>query len=393
MAQLVHNFDEVYDRRGSDCKKYNPGKFPAEVLPMWIADTDFRCPAPAIEAAKKRLEHEAFGYPYELPEFNSSVKHWQKVRHGWDIEEKWVENAWGVIPAFTYIVREFANPGDQILCHTPLYSPLRESVRDNGRELVSLSMINTDNHYTIDFDAFEKALQSKKARMYILCNPHNPTGRVFTEEELRKIGDLCKKYKVLVFSDEIHGDIIYEGYKHIPFASLSPEYADFTITGINPGKTFNVAGIRTGAVIISNPEIMKRFIIARQASKGLGRTVVGQQVFIACYQECEYYVDQLVPYLQANMEYAYNFIKDRLPEIKMSKPEGMYLLWMDCRSLGLSQADLMKLFAEVGKIGLNSGTEFGPEGTGYARLNIAVPRATLEEGMHRVETAIKSTRK
>lgn len=391
--KLIHDFDEYLDRRGSDCKKYNPGQYAADVLPMWIADTDFRVPAPVAEAARNRASHEAFGYPYELPAFNTSVKSWMKKRHDWDIQEDWVEFVTGVIPAAIFAIRAFTNEDDKVLVQTPLYPPLREAVVDNGRELITSPFIETDGYYTIDFEDFEKKLADPKTKMFLLCNPHNPVGRVFTKEELTKIGELCVKHGVLIFNDEIHADIVFGENKHTAFASLSEDFANITITSLNPGKTFNVAGVRTAAVIISNKDLMDRFILERKSAKAMGRTVFGQNVFVACYEHGEYYADQLVEYLEGNLDYAYNYIKDNVPLIKFNKPEGLYLLWLDCREFGLSQEELVKLFTEEGKIGLNSGTSFGVEGTGFMRLNMAVPRATLEEGLKRIKAAADSLKK
>lgn len=387
--ERMHNFDEIVNRRGSDCKKYNPSVCSDENLPMWIADMDFKVPAPVEEAAKLRAEHPVFGYPCELPEFNLSVKKWIKKRHDWDIEEGWVEFVTGVVPAAIFAIQGFTNPGDKVVVQTPLYPPLREAVVDNGRQLITSPFVEEDNYYTIDFEDLEKKLADSRTKMFILCNPHNPVGRVFTEEELKKIGELCIKHDVMVFSDEIHADIVYSGYKHIPFASLSSEFADITITSLNPGKTFNVAGVRTGAVIISNPRVMERFLVVRKNNKAMGRTVFGQNVFIACYKECEYYVNQLIPYLEANVNFVDNYIKENIPSIKFRKPEGLYLLWLDCRELKLSQEDLMKLFKEKGKITLNCGSTFGVEGNGYVRINIAAPRAVVEDGLNRIKAAVE----
>lgn len=388
--ERIHDFDEIVVRRGSDCKKYNPGLYGEDVLPMWIADTDFKVPAPVAEAAINRASHEVFGYPYELPEFNEAVKEWMKKRHDWDINEEWVEFVTGVVPAAIFAIQGFTNPGDKIVVLTPLYPPLREAIVDNGRQLITSSFIEKNNYYTIDFNDLKNKLKDPRTRMFILCNPHNPVGRVFTEEELRRIGELCLKYNVMVFADEIHSDIVYKGYKHIPFASLSPEFADITITSLNPGKTFNVAGVRTAAVIISNPEIMNRFLIVRKNNKAMGRTVFGQNIFIACYKHCEYYADQLIPYLESNVDYVCNYIKENVPSIKFRKPEGLYLLWLDCRELGLSQDELINLFVKEGKIAMNSGSTFGIEGEGFVRMNVAVPKSVVEEGMKRIEKAVNS---
>lgn len=385
---MKHNFDEVYSRRGSDCKKYNPRKFGKDILPMWIADTDFRCPEPVIQEARKRAEHECFGYPYELPEFNHYAKLWMEKRHGWSFDEEAVEFVTGVVPAAIFAIREFTQPGDQILVHTPLYSPLREAVRDNGRNLIEQSLIEKDGYYSIDFDLMENYLKNPRCTMFILCNPHNPVGRVWAEEELRKIGDLCLKYNVVIFNDEIHADIVYKGYKHTCLVSLDKKYEKNVITSFNPGKTFNVAGVRTAAVIIPNKDLRERFIKSRKNNKAMGRTVFGQNIFIACYRDCEYYADQLVEYLEENQNYVKDFIDKKLPEIKFRKQEGLYLMWLDCRQMNLSQKKLMELFERDGKIGFNNGEDFGKEGYGFVRMNIAVPREILKEGLNRLERAV-----
>jgi len=392
MTNRVHNFDEVYDRRGSDCKKYNPGRFAEDVLPMWIADTDFRVPEPVIEAARKRASHEAFGYPYELPAFNTAVKSWMQRRHQWDISEQAVEFVTGVVPAAIFAIRELTRPGDFIALMTPLYSPLQEAVRDNGRYIAENKLIETDGYFTIDFEDLEKQLAHPRTTMLILCNPHNPVGRVFTKDELLKIGELCLKHHVWVFSDEIHADIVFSGHKHIPFASLSAEFSDITITSLNPGKSFNVAGVRTAAVIIENQQLMERFIVSRKNNKAMGRTVFGQNIFIACYEHCEYYIDQEIPYIERNIDYVKQFIDDNIPEINFIKPEATYLLWLDCRSLQLPQNELITLFEVDGKLGLNNGADFGEAGEGHVRMNVAVPRATVEEGCRRLLAAIESYR-
>lgn len=393
MEKMVHNFDEYYDRRGVDSKKYSAGKFEEDVLPMWIADTDFRCPKPVMDAIRKRAEHETLGYPEELAEFQQAAKGWMAKRHGWEVEEDWIQFVTGVVPGAIFTLLSNTQPGDQVVCLGPLFGPLRACVIDNGRQLVESPFINEEENYTINFEDLEKKLSSAKATMFIMCNPHNPVGKVFTEEELRKIGELCLKHHCIIFNDEIHGDIVYKGHKHVCLASLSKEIADITVTGFNPGKTFNVGGIRTAGCIIPNTVLRERFLTARKKGKGMGRNIFGQAAFIACYRDCEYYVDQMLEYLESNLDYVEAFIKEKLPEIKFHCPDGLYLLWVNCKGLNLSQPELMDLFEKTGKIGLNSGLEFGPLGEGYVRLNIAVPRVTLEEGMKRIETAVKSLRR
>ena len=391
MEKMI-DFDELYSRRGSDCKKYNPGKFSEDILPMWIADTDFRCPIECIEAAKERVNHECYGYPYELPEFNSAVKSYLNNRHGWEIEEDWVEFVTGVVPAAIFAIRAFTNPGDKVVVQTPLYPPLREAVRDNGRLLDEQSLVEHEGYYTIDFVELEKSFRDPRTKMYILVNPHNPVGRSWTRKELEKLAELCIKYNIIVFNDEIHSDIIYGNNRHVCFHNLNEEIANLTITSSNPGKTFNVAGVRTAYVLISNKELRDKFLVSRKNNKAMGRTVIGQQVFIAAYSQCEYYVDQLVPYLEKNVNFVEQFISEKLPEIKFTKPEATYLMWLDCRELGLDQKELMNLFENVGKVGFNDGSSFGNEGTGFVRMNIAAPRKIVEEGLRRIEKAVQEWR-
>ena len=382
------DFGEIYSRRGSDCKKYNPGKFAEDVLPMWIADTDFKSPKECIDAAISRASHECYGYPYELPEFNGAVKKYLKNRHDWDVEENWIDFVTGVVPAAIFAIRAFSNPGDKIIVHTPLYSPLREAVRDNGRILVEQSLIEEDGRYTIDFEALEEAFKCSRAKMFILVNPHNPVGRSWNKEELERIAELCVKYNIIVFNDEIHSDFIYGNKKHIPFHNLNEEIANLTITSSNPGKTFNVAGVRTAYVLISNEDLRRKFIVSRKNNKAMGRTIIGQQVFIAAYSQCEYYVEQIVPYVEENVNLVEEFLRENVPEIKFNKPEATYLMWLDCRELGLTQEELNALFEHKGKVGFNSGADFGKEGIGFVRMNVAAPREVVMEGLRRVKKAV-----
>ncbi len=387
---LVHDFDEYVERRNTDSKKYGSGDFSEDVLPMWIADTDFRSPEPVVKTAIERASHGLFGYPYDTEEFNEVVKNWMVKRHNWAIETKDIAFVSGVVHGALYTLDAFTNQGDKVVCLTPLFGPLQSIVEENGRHIVKSSMIEKNGFYTIDFEDLETKLKDPRVSMFILCNPHNPVGRVFTVEELEKIGNLCLENDVIIFNDEVHADIVFSGSKHVSIPSISKELSQITVTGMNPGKTFNVGGIRTASVIIQNPKMMEKFLIARKKHKGLGRTVFGQNIFISCYRDCEYYVNQMVDYIEKNIDYVKSYIDENIKEIKFRKPEGMYLLWLDCRKLNLTQEQLMNLFKEEGKIGMNSGTSFGVEGTGFVRLNVAVPRTVLEEGMKRIKKAVDS---
>lgn len=390
----LYNFDEYVDRRGSDCKKYASDVCPEDVLPMWIADTDFKVPVEVEEAAKKRVDHACFGYPTDLPEFNKSFQGWLKRRHGWEVKEEDIVFATGVIPAVIFYLRAFTQPGDQIVVNTPLYPPLREAVVDNGRILKESSLIKKGDEYGINWQEMEDLFKDPRTTMFFLCNPHNPIGKVYCREDLEKLSKLCLKYHVLVFSDEIHSDIIIDkNKKHIPFASLNKETADITCTGYNPGKAFNVAGVRTAACVITNPVLRERFLVSRKNNKAMGRTILGQNVFIACYENGDAYVDQLIDYLNKNYAYLKESLAKDLPQLGVSVLEGTYLVWLDFSKYTHDHEELIKCLEGVGKIKLNDGRTFGKEGDLHMRINIAVPFRTLEDGINRIKKAVKALEK
>lgn len=384
----LHDFDEIIERRGTDSKKYDPSLYPQDVLPMWIADTDFKCPTPLIEKVVKRAEHGLYGYPYNKKSFAEASKKWMKTRFDWDIEENWVEYTPGVIPGIIYAVRALSQPGDNIVIQTPVYPPFHQLVTNNGRTLFKNTMLLKNGKYYIDFDDLEKKLMESRTKIMILCNPHNPSGRVFTKEELTRIGELCIKYNVFVISDEIHCDLVYKGHKHIPFASISHELAQNSMVCINPSKTFNTAGFRTAAIIVPNEWIKKQIYESIVNNKAYGRTIFGTLAFETVYNECEYYADQLIEYLQKNMEVTIDYFEKNIKQIKVIKPEATYLLWLDCRGLGLGQEELEEFMVKKAKVGLNNGQTFGHEGIGFMRINIACPRNKLLEGLSRIENAI-----
>lgn len=389
---LKHNFDEIVDRRGTECKKWDT--YGEDVIPMWIADTDFKCPKPVVDAMVKRAEHGVYGYPVNSKNFEKAVCNWQKKRFGWDIEVDWVEHTPAVVPAIVFAIRAFTQPGDHVVLHLPAYHPFHDIIPNNGRHISGNELIQKeDGKYYIDFEDLEKRLSHPRATMLLLCSPHNPVGKCFTREELMKIGELCLKYNVLVISDEIHSDIIYKGHQHIPFASLSPEIANNSIVCVNPSKTFNNAGVRTGAVVIPNRNLHDLFYASVANNKAYGRTVFGTLPLEVAYNECDYYADQLIEYLQGNLDYLKDFCKNRIPEIKIGEPEATYLIWIDCKALNMGPTELKNFFLEKAKVAMNEGSTFGKGGTGFMRMNIACRRELLVEGLNRIEAAIKSIRK
>lgn len=383
----THNFDFDPARRGTDARKYDPALCPPDVIPMWIADTDFLCPAELIEAMASRVRQGHFGYPYSDEKFSQAVAHWQKVRFGWDVQPEWVEFAPGAVAPLLYGIRAFTAPGDKVLIQTPAYPPFYALIENNGRRVVRNPLRLTEGRYEIDFENLEAGLSDPRTRVMLLCNPQNPSGRAFTMEELRRIGELCIKHSVFVLSDEIHGDIVYGGRTHIPFAMANPQFLNRCCIAVNPSKTFNTAGLRTAAFICADPAARALLLEQRMNNKAFGRPVFGALSVQVLYQQCGYYADQMVDYLEENLRFVEQSLSGARG-VRLIKPEATYLLWLDCRELGLAQPELMRFFKEKAKILPNDGATFGTDGTGFVRINIACPRATIRQAMEQLRQAL-----
>lgn len=384
---MKHDFDELVDRRGTGCKKWDT--YPGDVIPMWIADTDFRCPQPVIDAMVKRAQHGIYGYPDNYKTFEEAIVNWQKRRFGWDIKPEWVEYTPAVIPAIVYAMHAFTQAGDNVVLQMPAYHPFHEIIPNNGRHILGNEMIlQEDGSYAIDFDNLEELLSKRRTTMFLLCSPHNPTGKCFTREELTKISELCLKHNVFVVSDEIHSDIIYNGHKHIPFGSISQEAADNCVVCVNPSKTFNIAGVRTGAAVIPNRKNHDRFYSPLESLKAYGRTIFGTLPIEVAYNECEYYADQLLEYLEGNLAYLKKFMAERVPKIKVGDPQATYLIWLNCKALNMEPKELQRFFLEEAKVAMNEGSTFKTGGSGFMRMNIACPRSRLVEALNRIEAAV-----
>jgi cystathionine beta-lyase len=389
---MKYDFDEVIDRRNTDCSKWDnvgPRVGNAKALPMWVADLDFRCPQPVIDAVIKRAEHGIFGYPFRDGRFAKVTKEWLQKRHGWEIEESWVTFAPGVVPSLNTIVQAFTLPGDEVIIQRPVYYPFSHAIADNGRVISSNALVLKNGHYEIDFEDLERRAKSNKAKLMILCNPHNPVGRVYTKEELLKIGEICLRNNVLLVSDEIHSDIVYDGFKHTPIASLSREIANNTITAIAPSKTFNTAGLRASAIIVSNKDLLKTLETQFDKNRIAILSVFGLTAYIAAYSQCEDYLEAMLPYLQKNVEYLDGFLKEKMPKVKLIKPEGTYLLWLDCRGLGLTTEALDDFFINKALVAADKGYWFGPEGEGFMRINVACPRSIVRQAMEQLYAQYK----
>lgn len=384
---LVHDFDEVVNRRGTDSKKYSV--YPEDVIPMWIADSDFKAPQPVVDALVERVQQGVYGYTPVSPRLKAAAAKWQETRFGWEVNPDAVEFVPGVISGVISAVRALSHPGDNIVIQTPCYPPFTDLSEHNGRHLLRNELILKDGRYEIDFEDFEAKVKDPRTKLFILCNPQNPTGRVFTREELIRLGELCLKYHVTVLSDEIHSDLVYSGHKHIPFASISKEFEQNTISFMNPSKTFNLPGFRTAAFIAANPVLKNAVHDMVVNNKAIGENICGTVAFCTAYEQCAYYADQMVAYLEENRNLVEETLKD-VDGIDVIHAEGTYLLWLDCRKLNMSQEELDRFFVETVKLGLNSGKNFGPEGNGFLRMNIACPRSTVKEAMNRIVTAVKA---
>ena len=386
---MKHNFDELIDRKGTDCKKWDT--YADDVIPMWIADTDFKCPKPVIDAMVKRAQHGIFGYPVNVKTFEQSIANWQKKRFDWNVDVDWVEYTPAVMPAIAYAMRAFTHTGDNVVIQMPAYHPFHEIIPNNGRHILGNNLIlKEDGNYEIDFANLEELLSKKRTTMFLLCSPHNPIGKCFTREELTRMSDLCLKHNVFVVSDEIHSDIVYKGSEHIPFGSLSQEAADNCVVCVNPSKTFNIAGVRTGAAVIPNRHNHDLFYQPLEDLKAYGRTIFGTLPIEVSYNECEYYADQLLEYLTGNLEHLNKFISERIPRIKVTPTQATYLIWLNCKELDMAPKELNKFFLEQAKVAMNEGSTFGPGGAGFMRLNIACPRSRLIEALNRIEAAINN---
>lgn len=385
----IHDFNEKVNLRGADSKKYSEDVFPADVIPMWIADTDFKAPQPVVDALVARMQKGVYGYPPVSRRLCRAVQRWQKVRFGWEFAEEAVEYVPGVIGGIICAVRAFSRPGDNIAIHTPCYPPFTALSDHNGRHLLRNQLVLKDGHYEIDFEDLENKLADPRTKLFILCNPQNPTGRVFTKEELTRIGNLCMKYHVIVLADEIHNDLTYSGQKHLNFAALSEEFANITVTFVNPSKTFNVPGFRTAAMICTNPVLKSAVHDMVVNNKAIGENLGGTVALCAAYESCDYYADQLMEYLEGNKKLVEDAFSD-IPQIDVIKAEATYLLWLDCRKMGMNQEELVRFFVEKAKVGFNDGASFGPEGVGFMRMNIATQKDVVEEAVSRIIKALNA---
>jgi cysteine-S-conjugate beta-lyase len=382
---MHYDFDTLKDRKGSDSAKWK--KYGDGVLPLWVADMDFVSAQPILQALHERVDHGYFGYTAPLESLCQTIRDRLKSLHGWEFPSEDLYFLPGLVTGLNFAVQAFANPGDGVLVQPPVYPHFIKDPVQHGRALLDPPLVPRGDTYEVDFEAFERVI-TPQTRIFILCNPHNPVGRVYTKAELGKMAEICLRHRLVICSDEIHCDLVYTGFRHIPIASLSPEVAKSTITLIAPSKTYNLAGLRCGFAVIQNPELARGW---KTATVGLnpGLNIMGQVAALAGYRDGKEWLDQVLAYLQANRDFLSRAIADRLPGVRMTRMEATYLAWLDCRGAGIP-GNPFQFFLKEAKVALNDGAEFGRGGEGFVRLNFACPRSMLHEALERMSAALKS---
>ncbi len=388
---MKYDFDKVVDRTGTESLKW---VYPRKVLkvddaiPMWVADMDFEAPPAVVEAVKRRAEHGVFGYPLVPPSFFAAAIAWLKRRHGWDVRKDQMAMTPGIVPALNYCVRAFTRSGDPVIIQTPVYHPFYYAIENNGRRVVRNPLRFDGRRYAMDLDDLRTRIDAP-GRMLILCSPHNPVGRVWEREELEALGRIAVERDLVVIADEIHHDLVYRGHGHHVLASLSPELAQQTITCIAPSKTFNTAGLTTAAVVAANPDLYRKFEEESGRSGFDLGNALGIVAFEAAYAHGEDWLEELLPYLVGNVDFMAGFLEERVPQIRLVRPEGTYLALLDCRGLGLEPGALNDFFLKKAGVYFSDGTLFGEESAGFVRINFGCPRSMLREALERVERAVK----
>jgi len=388
---MIYNFDEIINREGTGCVKYDARKVvfgKSNVLPLWVADMDFKTPDFVIKALKKRLEHEVLGYSFRTSSFNNSIVQWQMKRHQWKIQKDWLSFTPGVVTGLALAVESFSSPGDEVILQPPVYPPFFNAVKNTGRKVLENPLKKVSGRYTFDLEDLKKKI-TPSTKMLLLCNPHNPGGMMWKREELLSLANICMENNIMMVSDEIHSDIVYRGNKHIPLASLSKDIADHSVVFMAPSKTFNVAGLSTAYVII--PDVRLLGIYQNTLNReGLGHgNLMGTVALESAYNNGEDWLEQLLDYLSDNISFIDKYLKENLPEVLMMKPEATFLAWLDFSAFNLDDEELKQKIINSG-VGLNPGIDFGKHGTGYMRLNFACPRSVIEEALIRIAAAFKT---
>lgn len=393
MSEKNLDFDKIIDRKNTKSLKYDfavPMGMPEDVLPLWVADMDFQVSSYIQEALMRRVEHGIFGYSDVQEEYFGVVRKWMERRHGWQVRPEWMVKTPGIVFALSIAVKAFTEPGDSVLIQQPVYYPFQKTVGVNGRKAVSNTLLYKDNRYYIDFEDFEEKVVKEKIKLFILCNPHNLVGRVWQPEELTRLGDICRRHHVIVVSDEIHADFVFQGKHHV-FASLKKEYEEMTVTCTSPSKTFNLAGLQLSNIFISNPELKKAFCRQMEMTGYNEINVMGLIAGEAAYRDGDEWYKAMLEYVGKNIEFAREYVEKNIPGVTMAEHEGTYLIWLDFNGLGLTAEELEDLIVHQAKLWLDGGTMFGSGGAGFQRVNAACPRKILAEALERIKKAVEET--
>ena len=386
-----YDFDVIHDRRNTNCLKWDFGleqKGREDLLPLWVADMDFRLPEEVLREIETRVQNGIFGYTNIGEEYRETVRDWFRRRHGFTMNGNDIVITPGVVYAIAVAIRAFTKTGDAVLVQQPVYYPFMQMIKKNGRRVINNQLLYREGRYEIDFEDFEKKIREHNVKLFLLCSPHNPVGRVWTKEELMRLAEICRRYDVYVFSDEIHADFVYPGFHHTSFYSLGEAYTRKLILGTSPSKTFNMAGLQISNIIIPDPDTRLAF---RQENSTTGYSlpnVMGMTATMAAYQHGEPWLEELLEYLQGNLAYLREFFREKLPQIKLVEPEGTYLVWLDFSGVSDNHKELEKILTDRAKLWLDPGIIFGRETNLFERINIACPRPILEEAMRRLEEAV-----
>lgn len=393
----TYNFDKIINRKGTNCLKYDyaveRGK-PADVLPLWVADMDFTVSEEITKSLHAAVDHGIYGYTQPKDAYYNAITNWMEKKHNWKTKREWIMKTPGVVFALGAAVKAFTKPGDAVLIQNPVYYPFTNIIRDNDRRVIDNTLVyekrvtEGKSQYSIDYEDFERKIVQENIKLFILCNPHNPVGRVWTREELQQLGEICLRHHVIVVSDEIHNDFVYPGFEHTVFANVDPRFTEFTVTCTAPSKTFNLAGLQISNIFISNETLREAF------QKEIDKTgydepnALGAVACEAAYRGGQEWLDQLRAYLLENLNFLRAYLQEKIPQIHLVEPEGTYLVWLDCSELGISGKELDQFIVEKAGLWLDGGAMFGPSGADFQRVNIACPRATLELALDKLKAAV-----
>jgi cystathionine beta-lyase len=388
------NFDEEVARERTNCVKFDLRKNvfgSADVIPMWVADMDFRTPDFIINALRERLSHEVMGYTFHPREYFTSIAEWLRTMHGWEVNEDWICFCPGIVPALNLCTLAYTRPGDSVIIQPPVYTPFFDAVENHGRNLILNQLVFSEGRWRMDLDSLRRII-TPDTRMIIISNPHNPVGRSWDPEELKELAAICIENHTLILSDEIHCDLVLPGYKHTPVAKLSSPVSAITVTCIAPSKTFNAAGLSTSSVVISNP-VLRKYFKSKIDHLHIGNgNIFGTVSSVAAYSEGREWLSKLLEYIEGNVSCVMDYCREFIPEIIPSRPEATYMIWLDCRKLGMTGKELGEFFVSKAGVGLNEGSAFGPGGEGFMRMNLGTTRSRIMKAMEQIRKAVESIR-